>query len=93
MFDNIRRALEPTACQVFPINLLYMPLIYWLGVFLYFLFRSAGSVKLLDVTKMSTIQMFRNAFLAHHPSAYVGAGALLIASVLEWVCAFPIQTP
>ena len=89
MFEYIRRALEPTACQVFPINLLYLPLIYWLAVFLYFLISSGKNNTVVNVIKLSIAQMFKNAF-SMHPSAYFAGTALLIASVLEYVCAFAI---
>jgi hypothetical protein len=89
MLDSVRRALEPTACQVFPINLLYLPLIYWSIVFAYFLLHDAHSKTLLDTMKTSTIQMFKNAF-SMHPSAYLAGLALLIASALEYVCLFPL---
>lgn len=89
MLDSVRRGLEPTACQVFPVNLLYLPLIYFSGVFLYFLFYNASSKSLPGIMRMSIIQMFKNAF-SMHPSAYHAGLALLIASALEYVCLVPL---
>ena len=45
-----------------------------------------------NVIKLSISQMFKNAF-SMHPSAYFAGIALLIASVLEYVCAFAITKP
>jgi hypothetical protein len=89
MFDDVRRALEPTACQVFPISLLYMPLIYWVFVLLFFLFSSSKRTTLFDLAKISTVQTFKNAF-SMHPSSYVAGIALLVVVLLEYACAFPV---
>ena len=93
MFEDVRRLLEPTACQVFPINFLYLPLIYWLFVFLYCYFTSPGDATLRAIIKISTIQMFKNGFYQNHPSAFFAGPVLMVLCILEYVCAFPITTP
>jgi hypothetical protein len=93
MFEYLRRALEPTACQVFPIKLLWFPLIYWFLVFLYFYFTTSGNTTLLTVIKISTIQMFKNGFYQNHPSVFLPSIVLVVLFILEFVCAFPITKP
>ena len=93
MFEDVRRLLEPTACQLFPINLLWFPLIYWFLVFLYFYVSTAGNTTLLSVIKISTIQMFKNGFYQNHPSVFLPTIVLGVLFTLQIVCAVPFTTP
>ena len=89
MLDEFRRAIEPTACTVFPINLLWLPIIYWLVVFLYTIARGPKEPSLATRFKVSIHQMFRNAVF-RHPSQALASSVLIVICILEYICAFPI---
>lgn len=76
----IRHYVEPLACTIFPVNLLWFPLGYWL--FMLTVSQLTVAKRRRDGQNVS----FRNAFITWHPLA---GKLVLVAAYLEFLCLYP----
>ncbi len=85
----LRRAVEPTVCTVFPVNLFVLPFVYPLSVFLYVLWCSPRGTHAGKMLRVSIGQTFRNIFI-WHPSHSFAASALMVFVILELNCVYRV---
>jgi hypothetical protein len=84
--DAIRDAVFGETCQVFPVNILFLPLIYWLAVLTYLAATEGITEGPASILKKSLLLFFRNGF-ARHPSQIPAAIMGLAFIVLNLGCA------
>ena len=84
-----RIAVEPTACLLFPVNILFLPVIYLAAIFLYVSSASGEKMNFGSIVKRSFAEMFKGA-ISTGSSQAVASTVIMVVLMLSYWCRFPV---